>query len=80
MCCCWVRSALLNSTWRPKKSVLKKAIRIRLDLEPQVLRLSVPEDKDFDDEGGRTDAPISPTLAALKGLRIIGDELEAIYR
>jgi hypothetical protein len=50
----------------PIREIEAEGFCLRLDLGPQALRLSVPEHKEFDDEGGRTEAPISPTLAALR--------------
>jgi len=50
----------------PVREIEAEGFRLRLDLGPQVLRLSVPEHTEFDDEGGRAEAPISPTLAALR--------------
>jgi hypothetical protein len=53
------------STPAPVRELVAEGYRIRLDLGSQVLRLSIPDDRDFG-EGRPTEAPIAPTLAGLR--------------
>jgi len=63
----------------PMRSITQDGFRVQLDLSDQVLRLSVPEDRDWslDNSRGKVEAAIMPTLAEFDADRFVSASMLA---